>query len=146
MEIVCRRRSNCQKEPWFGKSSCFACLMTYFLWSCSGAIKSSVPRCICSVPVFLFDKLVTWFRSSHQRCFIKKGILKNFAKFIGKHLCQSLYFNKVIGLRPIFKNTFFTKHLRPTASVDSQKSGSLYCNELFFYGHMLSSVVSVIFP
>ena len=30
--------------------------------------------------------------------FYKKGVLKNFAKFIGKHLCQSLFFNKVAGL------------------------------------------------
>ena len=28
------------------------------------------------------------------------GDLKNFAKLIGKHLCQSLFFNKVAGLRP----------------------------------------------
>ena len=27
--------------------------------------------------------------------FCKKGVLKNFAKFTGKHLCQSLFFNKV---------------------------------------------------
>ena len=27
--------------------------------------------------------------------FYKKGVLKNFAKFTGKHLCHSLYFNKV---------------------------------------------------
>ena len=32
--------------------------------------------------------------------FYKKGILKNFAKFTRKHLCQSLSFNKVAGLRP----------------------------------------------
>ena len=30
--------------------------------------------------------------------FFKKCILKNFAKFTGKHLCQSLSFNKVAGL------------------------------------------------
>ena len=30
----------------------------------------------------------------------KKGILKNFAKFTGKHLCQILPFNKVTG-RPV---------------------------------------------
>ena len=29
-------------------------------------------------------------RSSHQRCSIEKGVLRNFAKFTGKHLCQSL--------------------------------------------------------
>ena len=32
--------------------------------------------------------------------FCKKGVLRNFAKFTGKHLCQSLFFNKVAGLRP----------------------------------------------
>ena len=28
----------------------------------------------------------------------KKGVLRNYAKFVGKHLCQSLFFNKVAGL------------------------------------------------
>ena len=32
--------------------------------------------------------------------FRKIGVLRNFAKFTGKHLCQSLFFNKVVGLRP----------------------------------------------
>ena len=32
---------------------------------------------------------------------IKKGAFKNSAKFTGKHLCQSLFFNKVAGLRLI---------------------------------------------
>ena len=40
------------------------------------------------------------FRSSHQRCFIIKSVLRNSAKFTGKHLYQSLFFNKVAGLRP----------------------------------------------
>ena len=39
-------------------------------------------------------------RSSHQRCSVKKGVLRNFAKFTGRHLCQSLFFIKVAGLRP----------------------------------------------
>ena len=39
-------------------------------------------------------------RSSHQRCSITKGVLINFAKFREKHLCQSLFRNKVAGLRP----------------------------------------------
>ena len=30
--------------------------------------------------------------------FHKKGVLRNFAKFTGKRLCQSLFFNKVAGL------------------------------------------------
>ena len=40
------------------------------------------------------------FRSSCPEVFYKKGVLRNFAKFIGKHLCQSLFFNKVAGLKP----------------------------------------------
>ena len=31
-----------------------------------------------------------------------KGVLRNFAKSTGKHLCQSFFFNKVAGLRPTF--------------------------------------------
>ena len=30
---------------------------------------------------------------------LKNGVLKNLAKFTGKHLCLSLLFNKVAGLR-----------------------------------------------
>ena len=38
-------------------------------------------------------------RRSHQRCSLRKGILRNFAKFTGRHQCESLFFNKVAGLR-----------------------------------------------
>ena len=34
------------------------------------------------------------YRSSHQRCSVKKGVLRDFAKSTGKHLCQGLLFNK----------------------------------------------------
>ena len=72
-------------------------------------------------------KTRSWVRSSHRRCSIR-----NFAKFIGKHLSQSLFFNKYAGPRPgseslaqkfssefceISKNTFFTEHPRETTSV-----------------------------
>ena len=40
------------------------------------------------------------FRSSHRRFYIKKGVLRNFAKFTGKHLCQRHFLNKVADLRP----------------------------------------------
>ena len=30
----------------------------------------------------------------------KKSVLRNVAKFTGRHLCQSLFFNQVAGLRP----------------------------------------------
>ena len=47
-------------------------------------------------------------RSSHQRCSVRKGVLKNFVKFIGKHLCFSLFFNKVTGWKPeIVRNSYW---------------------------------------
>ena len=33
-----------------------------------------------------------------RRCSVKKGVLKNFAKCTGRHLCHGLFFNKVGGL------------------------------------------------
>ena len=32
-----------------------------------------------------------------QKCSVRKGVLGNFAKFTGKHLRQSLFFNKLAG-------------------------------------------------
>ena len=38
--------------------------------------------------------LSTVAKSSRPDVFCKKGVLRNFAKFTGKHLYQSLFFNK----------------------------------------------------
>ena len=66
--------------------------------------------------------------------FCRKGVLRNFVKFTGKHLCQSLFFNKVAGegcnfikketLAQVFscefyeisKNTFFHRKTPVAAS------------------------------
>ena len=92
--------------------------------------------------VFLLKYHVDWHprkssRSSHRRCSIRKGVLRNFAKFAGKDRRQSLFFNKDAGLRlkacnfikkealaRVFscefsetsKKTFFTEHFWATAS------------------------------
>ena len=39
-------------------------------------------------------------KQSSRGVLYKKGILRNFAKFTGKHLCQRVFFNKVAGLSP----------------------------------------------
>ena len=36
--------------------------------------------------------------SSRLKCSVRKVVLRNFTKFTGKHLGQSLFFNKVAGL------------------------------------------------
>ena len=40
------------------------------------------------------------YRSSRPEVFFKKGVLRNFVKFIGKHLCERLFSNKAAGLKP----------------------------------------------
>ena len=46
--------------------------------------------------------------SSHRRCYLKQGVLKNFAKFTGKYLCLRLFYNKVAGLR-LYQKIYFDK-------------------------------------
>ena len=50
--------------------------------------------------------LSNYFKRSRPELFCKKGVLKNFAKFTGNHLYQSLFFNKVAG------KAFLIGHLR----------------------------------
>ena len=61
------------------------------------AIRRLVPtNCLSVFDLFLELTLKVLRRrckSSHRRCSIKKAVLKNFAKFTGKHLSQSLFFN-----------------------------------------------------
>ena len=102
--------------------SCVNSGYTWFLW-----ILTVVTWCFLIAAIFvtciLIDHLkvifipsatVTFstetrlFRSSRPYVFCKTGALKNFAKFTGKHLCQSLFFNKVPGLTPL---TFLKKRL-----------------------------------
>ena len=44
--------------------------------------------------------LLDLFRSSHQRCSVKKDVLKTFANFTGKHLCWSLFSITLLVLSP----------------------------------------------
>ena len=62
-------------------------------------------------------------RSSHQRCSVRKGVLRNFAKFTGKHLCLSLFFNKVAGSKltvktPVRRHFFCRTYLSDCFSND----------------------------
>ena len=83
--------------------------------------------------------------------FCKICVLKNFVKFTGKKLCQSPFFNKVAGLRPvtslkkrlwqmfscefreIFRNTFFTEHLRWLLLNKTYKKMSVWSPWNYFF-------------
>ena len=113
-------------EHFFLKTPLEGCFWKLMVW-----------REVFLILVILKFQNFKFFRSSRLDVFCKKGVLVNFAKLTGIHLCQGLFFNKVAGLRPeacnfikkktltqmyscefceIYKNTFFTEHVQPTAS------------------------------
>ena len=57
----------------------------------------------CSVEKMVFlentvvNVRVNIIGSSRLEVFCKKAVLKNFVKFVGKHLCWNPFFNKVAG-------------------------------------------------
>ena len=61
--------------------------MYSFILECQPVFKSSLPEVLC-----------------------EKYVLRNFKKFTGKHLCQSLIWNKIAGLRPANLLTYRLYH------------------------------------
>ena len=58
---------------------------------------------------YIYNFYIIWKtnRSCDQRCFIKKGVLKNFSKLTGKHVYRSLFFNKLGTLTQVFFWEFY---------------------------------------
>ena len=61
--------------------------------------------CLFNVKLkFIITGVFLWilrsFRSSRLEVLCRKGVLRNFTKFTRKHLCHSLFFNKVAVLQP----------------------------------------------
>ena len=67
---------------------------------CSSFLFSSFSISISSFNIRISS--LSLYRSSHRRCSVRKDVLRNFPKFTGKHLCQSLFLIKfqASGLRP----------------------------------------------
>ena len=77
--------------------------------------------------LYIFEFVCSVHRSNHWRCFVKKGVLRDFAKFTGKHLCQRLFFNKIAAI--LFKKSLwhrcfpvnFAKYLRTPFSQNTSE-------------------------
>ena len=115
----------------------------------------------------------TYLQSSRLEVFCKKGVHKTFVEFTGKHLCQSIFLNKVAGLRhpdmlkktliqvfssefwEIFRNTFFIEHFRwllvwyyciitATQSRDLVQVISLHYRVRYYWVNRLSIAISTV--
>ena len=82
--------------------------------------------------------------------FFKGGVLKNFTKFKGKQLCQSLFFNKVTGEKfwKSFKNTFLTKHFWANTSAhcltDPWRPFNIWSCQMNFLDWIQSLIISAL--
>ena len=93
----------------------FCCFDEVFLMALTSTEQLFIEKPLCSVSCIMVTYPISsnlckksylqcyWFynfssfRSSHWRCSLRKHSLRNFAKFTGKHLWQSLFFSKVAG-------------------------------------------------
>ena len=107
---------------------------------------------ILSLSLFFVYDSISNYRSSCPEVFCKRGILRNFTKFTGIHPRQSLFFNKVTGLRPatllkkrlldrcfpvifvkFLRTPFYTEHLSVAASVIMNKTKYCHAKLLSIY-------------
>ena len=107
-EVFCKKRCSKNFANFTGKHLCWSLFL----------IKFHAFR-LFLISTYLFILIHTYlfilvFRSSRQEVFCKKGVLRNFAKFTGKHLCQSLFFNRCfsVNFAKFLRTTFLTEHLQ----------------------------------
>ena len=77
-------RDGCRKYDW-SKTVCY---------KKSGTLKGLKQNCSLT-KVWWIQNFLSGYRSSRPEVFCEKGVLRNFAKFTGKYLCQSCFLNKV---------------------------------------------------
>ena len=75
---------------------------------------------IIFVHFIIQDSVKVRYRSSHPEVFCKKGVLRNFEKFTGKHLCQRLFFDKAGGLK--LSKICYQRKMKSTFLVDGFKA------------------------
>ena len=64
-------------------------------------------------------------QSSRPEVFCKKGVPRNFAKLIEKHLCQNLFFDKVAGLRLLLKLRNASIYSRTSQQIFAERGRGL---------------------
>ena len=87
---------------------------------------------------YTFINKISFLRTSRPEVFCKKGGFRKFAKFLGKHLCRSPFFNNVADLpvRTFLRTSFFIEQLwwMLLFSVETVSSFALpfFLNAFFF--------------
>ena len=108
------------KKSWSSTKTnvCLVCPLVQLDFNSFVISSSQHHKCLTSLFIYLFwaiflalfSQTITFTLQLHTstgqkqppECSIKIGVLKNFPKFTGKHLCESLLFNKAADLRVSF--------------------------------------------
>ena len=99
--------------------------------------ESHLHHCLCESRGFKIGK------SNQRRCSVKKGVLENFGKLTEKDLCPSPTLAFYWQFNEIFENTFFTEHLRATASDEEEAWWSKILILSFFLKKIFFEIIGV---
>ena len=99
--------SKVTQRRWFGDIGCLSLVTFIEIWEATKHYTAELETFwtsrtsnLCQITAYILlvmcsllslDDLNSFYRSSHRRCSVKKGVLKNFANFTGKHLCWSFF-------------------------------------------------------
>ena len=85
-------------------------LFCEYVWYCElfSALLFTWTLCTWRTSSYIYWSSLGWLKKQPPRCSVRKVVLRNVAKFTGKHLYQSLFFDKVAGLR---RTTLLKKRL-----------------------------------
>ena len=93
----------------------------------------------CFMPISITTrKHYYWIISNLRRSSVRKGVLRNLAKFTGKHLCQSLFFNIFCFLIAASGLQFYFKALTHVFSCEFYKISK----NTFFREHLWGTVIT----
>ena len=82
--------------------------------------------CIMNVLEFFLTSYLRFNRSNRLEVFCKKGVLRNFAKYTGKHLCQSLLFEACNFIKKeTLAKVFFWEFCKISKNTFSYKTPSV---------------------
>ena len=98
---------------------------------------------ITTLFVYKYQYPTFTYRSGRLKVFCKKGILKNFAKFAGKHLCPNIFLNKVAGL---MLSCAFREYLRTHFRIEHLWWLPLYKENFFVLSFCFEFFLSIYCP
>ena len=102
-------------------------LLFFFQFACKTDLMIRSWKCTCPIKLSVYYWTRRYFKSSHQSCSLIKGVLRNFAKFTGNHLCQSLF---LITPATLFKKRLWYRCILVNFGIFLRTPPDYYCTKV----------------